>query len=261
VGEIIVITSGKGGVGKTTSVAALGVALSLLDQKTLIVDLDIGLRNLDLVSGISDRTVNHWGDVIRKKCSLENALVTHPNYPLLHILSAPQWESHQNYTNEEMKSFYQRLASQFDFVLIDSPTGAEYGFSHAVCGAEKALVLVQGEITSVRDGDKIAHFLSEQGCNQIYLMINRFQPSLVQEGIVLSIEQMIDAVKLPLIGIIPEDIAITKSVNSGKSVFQFSDSKSAKCYENIAKRLLGKEVPLTVFKTKPLLNRLKITRK
>ena len=209
------------------------------------------------MTGVSDRSVNHWGDVIQKNCSLDDALIPSPHHPSLFILPAPQSESPKDYTKEEMEALYCMLSKQFDFVLIDCPTGAEQGFHNAVRGAEKALIVVQCEATSIRDCDKIAHLLTEQGLTQIQLIINRYQADLIQEGILLSIEQVMDVVKLPLIGIIPEDKALIKAVNSGESIFQISNAKSAACYSNIAKRLLGQEVPLTSFKTKSLLNRMK----
>ncbi len=256
-GQIIVLTSGKGGVGKTTSAAGLGVALSLLEQKTVVIDLDLGLRKLDLTTGVSDRSSSHWGDVIRNHCSLEDALIPHPHYLSLFILPAPQGQSHQDYTEEEMAMLYCQLAKQFDFVLIDCPAGAEQGFYNAVCGANKALIVVQCEAGSVRDGDKIAQLLTEQGISQIQLIINRYQPHLVREGILLSVEQVMDAIKLPLAGIVYEDTALIKAGNTGQPVFLTPDSKGAVCYKNIAKRLLGQEVPLAVFQKEPFLKRLK----
>ncbi len=255
-GQVIVLTSGKGGVGKTTSAAGLGAALSLLEQKTVIIDLDMGLRKLDLTTGVSDRSSSHWGDVIRNQCSLEDALIPHPHYLSLSILPAPQGQPHQDYT-EELKTLYSQLAEQFDFVLIDCPAGAEQGFYNSICGADKALIVVQCEAGSVRDGDKIAQLLTEQGISQIQLIINRYQPCLVQEGILLSIEQVMDAIKLPLAGIVHEDIALIKAGNTGQPVFLTPDSKGAVCYKNIAKRLLGQEIPLAVFPKEPLLKRLR----
>lgn len=256
-GQVIVLTSGKGGVGKTTSVAGLGAALSLLEQKTVVVDLDMGLRKLDLTTGVSDRSSSHWGDVIKNHCSLEDALIPHSHYLSLFILPAPQGETHQDYSEEEMKQLYRQLSNQFDYVLIDCPAGAEQGFYNAVCGADKALIVVQCEAGSVRDGDKIAHLLTERGLSEIQLLINRYQPHLAREGILLSIEQVMDAIKLPLVGIVHEDTALIKAGNTGEPIFLTPNSKGAVCYKNIAKRLLGQEVPLAVFQKKPLLERLK----
>lgn len=256
-GQIIVLTSGKGGVGKTTSAAGLGAALSLLEQRTVVVDLDMGLRKLDLTTGVSDYSSRHWGDVIQKNCTLEEALLPHPHYLSLFILPAPQVGMHSDYTEEEMNGLYQMLSQQFDFVLIDCPAGAEQGFFNAICGAQKALIVAQCETASVRDSDKIARLLTEKGITDLQLIINRYQPQLVSEGVLLSIEQVMDAVKLPLAGIVHEDTALIKAGNTGEPIFLSPDSKGAVCYKNIAKRLIGKEVPLAGFKKPSFFNRLK----
>lgn len=260
-GQIIVLTSGKGGVGKTTSVAGLGAALSLLEKKTVMIDLDIGLRKLDLTTGVSDQSSSHWGDVIRKNCSLEEALIPHPHYLSLFVLPAPQAGVHHDYTEEEMKELYRQLSEQFDFVLIDCPAGAEQGFYNAICSADKALVVVQCETASLRDGDKIAQLLTENNITDIQLIINRYQPVLAEEGVLLSIEQVLDTVKLPLAGIVYEDNALIKAGNTGEPIFLSPTSKGAVCYKNIAKRLTGKEIPLATFQKPSLLNRLKKLRK
>lgn len=256
-GQVIVITSGKGGVGKTTSAASLGEALSLLEQNTVVVDLDVGLRKLDLTMGVSDRNIFHWGDVIQKRCTLEEALIPHPHYLSLFILPAPQGESHQSFSPEQMKELYRQLCRQFDFVLIDCPAGIEQGFINAVCGADKALVVVQCETGSVRDGDKIAQILTEQKISQIELIINRYQDNLVKQGVLMSIEDVMEAVKLPLAGIVQEDISLMKAGNSGQPIFLVPNSPAAVCYKNIACRMLGQDVPLAKFKKEPLLTRLK----
>ncbi len=256
-GQVIVLTSGKGGTGKTTSAATLGAALSLEGQKTVVIDLDVGLRKLDLVTGVSDRSSSHWGDVVKNHCSLEESLIPHPHYQSLFILPAPQEEVHQSFTEEELKLLYRQLADRFDFVLVDCPPGAEQGFSNAVCGADQALIVVQCEAGSVRDGDKIARLLTERGISNLHLIINRYQPHLVREGILLSIEQVLEIIKLPIIGIVHEDTALMKAGNTGDSSCLTPDSKGCVCFQNIAKRLLGQEVPLASSLKDPLLKRLK----
>lgn len=257
VGQVIVVTSGKGGVGKTAAVANLGCALALLEQKTVLVDLDLGLCKLDLITGISDRSITHLGDVLSGRDSLEEALVPHPHYLNLSILPAPQQETHQSFSSEQMRQLYEQLRSRFDYVLVDCPAGAEQGFYHAICGADRALLVTLCETASVRDGDKIAQLLIDQGIGQIQLIINRYQESLVKQEVLLSIEEVMEALKLPLIGIVPEDVNVIKAGNQGQPIFVIPNAPAALCYQNIARRLTGQEVALARFSKDSLLTRLK----
>ena len=256
-GQVIVITSGKGGAGKTAAAASLGGALSLLEQKTALVDLDIGLGKLDLITGVSGRSIVHLGDVIRGIYPLDEALIPHPHYLNLFLLSAPQQETHHSFTPEQMKQIYKQLSKRFDYVLVDCPAGAEQGFLNAICGADRALVIVQCETSSVRDGDKITQLLIDQGVEKIELVINRYQQQLVRQGILLSIEEVLETLKLPLIGIVPEDRNVIKAGNTGQPIFMTPDTPAAVSFRNIARRLTGQEVPLARFQKEPLLSRLK----
>ncbi len=246
VGRVIVITSGKGGVGKTSVTAGLGCALSMLGHPTVLVDLDAGLGKLDLITGVSDLSCTHWGDVLQENCSLEDALLQHPHDENLWVLPAPQTTFHDAFTEQQLADLYQTLAQRFTFVLLDCPPGAGLGFSHAVCGAEEALIVTQCETPAVRDCDRITSLLEQRGLTKLRMIINRYQENLVRHGAMLSVEEVLNRVRLPLAGIVSEDEAIFRACSLGQPISLSSGCPSAGCFSAIAHRLLGEEVPLTV---------------
>ena len=241
--RVIVITSGKGGVGKTTSTANLAVSLAKAGYKVVAVDADIGLRNLDLVMGLENRVVYNFIDVIEGNCRLKQALVRDKRVDNLYLLPAAQTRTKDAVNPLQMKELCTELRKEFDFVLMDSPAGIEGGFQNAVSGADEALVVTTPEISAVRDADRIIGMLESMQKSPIRLIINRVRPSLVKEGDMLDVEDVLDVLAVKLIGIVPEDTSVIRSTNSGEPLSFGTESKAREAFENISNRLLGVDVP------------------
>ncbi len=255
-GEVLVITSGKGGVGKTTAAANIGASLALDGKKTVIVDMDLGLRKLDIALGIADRVVYNVVDVIKERCSLEDALVKDARFGELYVLAASQSENKLSVTPEETKKLFRSLAEKFDFVIVDSPAGVERGFENSVAGADSAVIVVIPEPASVRDADRIADILTEQyHIRNITVLINRYRADLVKHNVMLGADRIIDMLRVGISGIIPEDDSVISCVSRGCPAIT-GNSRAAVCFKNTAKRLLGADIPLSCFKTDSLLKRI-----
>lgn len=256
-GEVIVITSGKGGVGKTTSAANIGAALALNGKKTVVADMDLGLRKLDIAMGIADRVVYNVVDVIKGRCRLSDALVHDRRFGELYLLPASQSENKLSVSPDEMKTLCRELSSQFDFVLIDSPAGVERGFENSVAGADSAVITVVPEAASVRDADRIADILSEQyHVKKIKVLVNRYRADLAEKGVMIKTESIISMLRIGIIGIVPDDDAVIAAVSQNIPVISLKDSRAAVCYENIAKRIVGADIPLAKFKNDGMLKRI-----
>lgn len=242
--RIIVVTSGKGGVGKTTSTANIAVALAKSGKKVVAVDADIGLRNLDVVMGLENRVVFNFIDVIEKNCRLNQALVRDKRVENLFLLPAAQTRTKDAVNPEQMMELCALLRPEFDFVLLDCPAGIEGGFKNAAAGADEALVVTTPEVPSVRDADRIIGMLESMGKSPIRLIINRFRANMVQDGDMLAREDILDILSIKLIGIVPEDDGVIKSSNRGEPLTFGLNSPAAQAYANIAERLQGRDVPL-----------------
>ena len=242
--RVIVVTSGKGGVGKTTSTANISVARAKTGKKVVAVDADIGLRNLDVIMGLENRVVFNFIDVIEKNCRLNQALVRDKRVENLFLLPAAQTRTKDAVKPEQMIELCDQLRPDFDFVLLDCPAGIEGGFKNAVAGADEALVVTTPEVPSVRDADRIIGMLESMGKSPIRLIINRFRANMVQDGDMLAREDILDILSINLIGIVPEDDGIIKSSNRGEPLTFGLDSPAALAYINIAGRLLGRDIPL-----------------
>lgn len=240
----IVITSGKGGVGKTTSSANIGTALALQGKKVCMVDLDIGLRNLDIVMGLENRIIFDIVDVISGACSLQQALVHDKRVPGLALLPAAQHREKFVIEPEQSKQVVEQLLSQFDFVILDCPAGIEHGFKVAVAGAEQAIVVTTPENTSVRDADRVIGMLESARISSPKLVINRIRPKMVQTGEMLDIDEIVQLLGIDLLGIVPDDEAIISNANKGEPTVLKPDSRASLAYRNIARRILGDTVPL-----------------
>lgn len=243
-GKIIVITSGKGGVGKTTTTANLGTGLALQGKKVVLVDTDIGLRNLDVVMGLENRIVYDLVDVIEGNCKLKQALIKDKRYDGLYLLPAAQTKDKTAVTPEQMRALKDQLKKEFDFVLIDCPAGIEQGFQNAVAGAEAAIVVTVPEVSAVRDADRIIGMIAASEIEDINLVVNRLRMDMVQNGDMLSIEDMLDILGVKLLGVVPEDENIIKSSNTGEPIVTNTGYPAGKAYHNIVRRLLGEEVPV-----------------
>ncbi|GIX06726.1 MAG: site-determining protein [Candidatus Poribacteria bacterium] len=247
-GRPIVITSGKGGVGKTTTAANLGTALALLGQKVVVVDADIGLRNLDVVMGLESRVVFTSMDVIEGKCDLNKALIRDKRAENLYILAAAQSRNKSDVQPEQMARLVKELEQQFDFVLIDCPAGIEQGFDNAVAGAQEAIVVVTPEVSSIRDADRVIGLLQAKGLTEPRYILNRYSPRLVEQGEMLDRSDVQEILAIPLLGIIPEDQTIIASTNRGKPLVLEASTPAGAAYVRIARRLLGEEIPIPEFR-------------
>ena len=242
--RVIVTTSGKGGVGKTTSTANIAAALARFGKKVVAVDADVGLRNLDVIMGLENRVVYNFIDVIEKVCKLNQAIVKDKRVPGLYLLPAAQTRTKDAVNPEQMIALCEELKQDFDFVLLDCPAGIEGGFKNAAAGADEALVVTTPEIPSVRDADRIIGMLESMGKSPIRLIINRLRPNMVQDGDMLAKDDILDVLSIDLIGVVPEDENVIRSTNSGEPMTISLESPAAQAYLNIAERLMGREVPL-----------------
>ncbi|WP_066503402.1 septum site-determining protein MinD [Abyssisolibacter fermentans] len=241
-GEAIVITSGKGGVGKTTTTANIGTGLSIFDKKVVVVDADIGLRNLDVVMGLENRIVYNIVDVVEKNCRLRQALIRDKRHEGLFLLPAAQTKDKTAISPEQMQILVDELKEMFDFVIIDCPAGIEQGFKNAIAGADRAFIVTTPEISAVRDADRIIGLLEAKGLHNPKLIVNRIRQEMVARGDMMNIEDMIDILAIDLIGIVPDDEAIVISTNKGEPVVTEQNALSGRSFRNISKRILGEEV-------------------
>ncbi|HHW18826.1 MAG TPA: septum site-determining protein MinD [Firmicutes bacterium] len=241
--EALVITSGKGGVGKTTTCANLGVALASLGHKVVLVDADIGLRNLDVVMGLENRIVYDLVDVVEGFCRLRQALVKDKRLEGLYLLPAAQTKDKTAVTPEQMRDLINELKEGHDYVLVDCPAGIEQGFRNAVAGADKAIIVTTPEMSAVRDADRIIGLLEASGFDRPKLIINRIKPKMVARGDMMDIDEIIDLLAIDLIGVVPDDEYIVVSTNRGEPAVLANSSKAGEAFRNIARRIRGETVP------------------
>ncbi|MFQ3171874.1 MAG: septum site-determining protein MinD [Oleispira sp.] len=248
--KIIVITSGKGGVGKTTTSAAIATGLALKGHKTVVIDFDVGLRNLDLVMGCERRVVYDFVNVIHKEASLRQALIKDKRLDNLYILPASQTRDKDALNKEAVEAVLNELAEDFDYIICDSPAGIETGAQMALYFAEEAIIVTNPEVSSVRDSDRILGILqsksrlAEQGKRvKEHLLLTRYNPTRVANGEMLSVEDVVDILAVPLLGVIPESQAVLKASNQGVPVIHDDDSDAGQAYEDAVARYLGEERP------------------
>ncbi|MEM1368723.1 MAG: septum site-determining protein MinD [Cyanobacteria bacterium P01_H01_bin.15] len=241
--RIIVVTSGKGGVGKSTVTANLGTAIAALGCSVALVDADFGLRNLDLLLGLENRIVYTALDVVAETCTLEKALVKDKRQPGLGLLPAAQNRNKESITPEQMHDLVKGLAATHDYVLVDCPAGIEGGFRNAIAAAEEALIVTTPEVAAVRDADRVVGLLENENIKRINLIVNRVRPELIQQQDMLSVEDILDLLVVPLIGIVPDDERVIVATNRGEPlVLSTQPSLPAMAFRNIAQRMEGKEV-------------------
>jgi septum site-determining protein MinD len=240
-GRAIVLTSGKGGVGKTTTTANLGTALAQRGARVALVDADVGLRNLDIVLGLESRVKYHLLDVLEDKVSLDDALVTDKHSESLRLLAAAQSREKDEVDSDAMRALVQILRERFDYVLIDCPAGIELGFKNAVAAAEEAIVVCTPEVSAVRDVDRVVGLLGNRFKPQ--LVINRLRPQLVRKGKMLSVDDVNAILRLPLLGVIADEPEIIITTNKGVPLALRRDGETASAYHAIAARIAGEDVP------------------
>jgi septum site-determining protein MinD len=249
-GEVIVVTSGKGGVGKTTTTANLGTGLSLLNKKVVLVDTDIGLRNLDVVLGLENRIVYNLVDVVEGNCKLAQALIKNKDNSNLYLIAAAQQRDKNAVNEEQMKKLTAELKEQFDYVIIDCPAGIEQGFKNAIAGADKAVVVTTPEVSAVRDADRIIGLLEANEMKDSQLIVNRLRPDMVKRGDMMSADDVVEVLEVNLLGIVPDDEDVVVATNRGIPLAGNGKSLAGQAYMNICRRLNGEQVPFLDLESK-----------
>jgi septum site-determining protein MinD len=243
-GRVIVVTSGKGGVGKTTTTANVGMGLAQLGHKVILVDTDIGLRNLDILMGLENRIVYNVIDVMEGRCKLHQALVKDKRFPNLCLLAAAQTRDKSALNAEEMATLADQLAQEADFVLLDCPAGIEQGFQTATSVAQEAIVVVTPEMSSVRDADRVIGLLeAKENIQGFRLILNRIRSHMVRTNDMMDVNDVLEILSIKLLGVVPEDEGIIVTTNRGEPIVSQKESMAGQAYRNIAKRVAGEEVP------------------
>lgn len=242
--EVIVITSGKGGVGKTTTTANVGTGLAQMNKNVVLIDTDIGLRNLDVVMGLENRIVYNLVDVVEGNCRIKQALIKDKRYPNLYLLPSAQTRDKTAVTEEQMVALTNELREEFDYILLDCPAGIEQGFKNAIAGADRALVVTTPEVSAIRDADRIIGLLEAHQIKQLQLIVNRLRMDMVSHGDMMSIDDVTEILAIDLIGAVPDDEQIVISTNQGEPLVGKGDSMAGQAYVNICRRILGEDVPL-----------------
>jgi len=245
-GKTIVITSGKGGVGKTTATASIGAALALQGKRVAVVDMDIGLRNLDVVMGLENRIVFNIVDAVKGKCKIKQAAIKDRRIDNLFLIPASQSDNKNALTPEDMVEFSKDLRMEFDFILIDCPAGIEQGFENSVAAADEAIVICTPEVSSVRDADRVIGLLYSRSITP-KLVVNRIIPKMVENGDMLSHTDMVDVLSIELIGLVEMDDHVIISSNTGVPLIMQKDSKAGGAFRRIAMRLNGRvDLPIQI---------------
>jgi len=244
--NVIVVTSGKGGVGKTTTSANVGTGLAKLGKKVCLIDTDIGLRNLDVVMGLENRIVYNLVDVVEGNCRVKQALIRDKRHPGLYLLPSAQTKDKTAVSPGQMVKIIEHLKEQFDYIILDCPAGIEQGFQNAIAGANRALVVTTPEVSAIRDADRIVGLLEANNFEKIDLIINRLRSDMVKRGDMMSASDVVDILGVPLIGIVPDDENVVIATNQGEPLVG-NDTPAGMAYENIVSRIDGKEVPFLNF--------------
>ena len=252
--NIVVVTSGKGGVGKTTTTANLGVALARLGKQVALVDADIGLRNLDLVLGLEKRIVYDVVDLAEGRCQPRQALIKDKRISGLYLLPAAQTEDKESISESQMAHVVQTLGADFDMVLIDCPAGIEHGFRNAVAGADEAVVVTMPEVSAIRDADRVLGML---GTRRARLVVNRVRPDMVRTGDMLSVDDVAHILGKEILGVVPDDEEIIDTTNRGQPVSLDASRRLSAIYMTMARRLLGEDIPAMELAEEKLWNRLR----
>ncbi len=249
--QIITVTSGKGGVGKSTTTANISSALAKDGKKVIAIDFDIGLRNLDMILGLENRIVYDVVDVMEGNCNLAQAIIKDKRTPNLHFIPASQTKDKNILNKEKVQKLLDDLKKEFDYILIDSPAGIESGFEHSIFLADRAIVVTTPEISAVRDADRVIGIIDAKSQKAInggevekHIVVNRLKPELVEKGDMLSVEDVLHILSLPLIGIVPDTEDIVSSTNLGEPIVHNEKSLAGEAFRRIAKRIEGEEIPL-----------------
>lgn len=242
-GKVITITSGKGGVGKTTATANLGTALAMLGQRVVCLDADIGLRNLDVVLGLENRIVYDLVDVVEGRCRLRQAMIRDKRLENLYLIPAAQTRDKSAVSPSDMVRLTNELREEADFIIVDSPAGIERGFRNAIAGADMVLVVTNPEVSAVRDADRIIGLIEAEEKGPAKLVLNRVNHAMVERGDMLDAEDVLELLAIELVGIVPEDGSVLVSTNRGTPAAMDPKSKAGQAFNNIARRIMGEDVP------------------
>ena len=245
-GEVIVVTSGKGGVGKTTTTANLGAAIAQFGKKVVLIDTDIGLRNLDVVMGLENRIVYDIVDVVEEKCKIRQALIKDKRFEELFLLPAAQTRDKSAINEEQMKELTKKLKEEFDYIIIDCPAGIEQGFRNAIAGSDRAIVVTTAEISAIRDADRIIGLLEAEEIKNPELIVNRLRPTMVRKGEMMDVSDIVDLLSIDLIGVVPDDEYIITGTNKGEPVVRNRKAPSGKAYIETARRVLGENIEVSI---------------
>jgi septum site-determining protein MinD len=241
--KVLTVSSGKGGVGKTTAVANIAVALASLGQRVVCVDGDIGLRNLDVVMGLENRIVYDVVDVVEGRCRLRQAMIRDNRLPELYLIPAAQTRDKSAVSPSDMVRLMDELRPACDWVIVDSPAGIERGFKNAIAGADRVIVVTNPEVSAVRDADRVIGLLEAEGKDSPSLLINRLNTAMVKRGDMLSVDDVLDLLAIRLIGIVPEDENVLVAANRGQPIAADGKSRAGQAFQNVAHRLMGEDVP------------------
>lgn len=242
-GKVITVTSGKGGVGKTTTTANLGIALASLGCKVVCIDSDIGLRNLDVVMGLENRIVYDLVDAVEGHCRLPQAMIRDKRYETLFLIPAAQTRDKTAISPSDMIALCDTLREEMDWIIIDSPAGIERGFRNALAPADEVLVITNPEVSAVRDADRIIGLVESEEKGPAKLVINRINPAMVKRGDMLTTQDVVELLAIPLVGVVPEDDGVLVSTNHGQPVVLNDKSRAGRAFLNIARRLNGEDIP------------------
>ncbi|WP_349673337.1 septum site-determining protein MinD [Lacrimispora sp.] len=241
--EIIVITSGKGGVGKTTTSANVGTGLAILGKKVVLIDTDIGLRNLDVVMGLENRIVYNLVDVVEGNCRMKQALIKDKRYPNLFLLPSAQTRDKTAVTPGQMVKLVDDLRDDFDYILLDCPAGIEQGFQNAIAGADRAIVVTTPEVSAIRDADRIIGLLEAADMGSIDLIVNRIRADMVKRGDMMSLDDVMDILAIDIIGAVPDDEDIVISSNQGEPLVGMG-TPAGQAYMDVCRRIIGENIPI-----------------
>lgn len=242
-GKVFVVTSGKGGVGKTTATANIGAGLAIRNRKVVLIDADIGLRNLDVVMGLENRIVYDLVNVVEKTCKTKQALIKDKRFENLFLLPAAQTREKDAVKPEQMKELCEELRKEFDYIIIDCPAGIEQGFRNAIAGADQAIIVTTPDVSAVRDADRIIGLLQANEIPAPRLIVNRVRQQMVRKGDMMDIDDVNDILAIELLGVVPDDESVIVSTNRGEPSVLESGSKAGTAFRNIVARIEGEEVP------------------
>ena len=243
-GEVILVASGKGGTGKTAVTANLGALLAKDGYKVALIDMDMGMRNLDLYLGLENRIVYDIVDIANGHCKLKQGMIKDKRYPDLYLIPAAQTKDKNAVTEDQVRAICNELKQEVDYIIVDCPAGIEQGFKNAIAGADKAIVVTNPEVSAVRDAARIIGLLEANGLGNPQLVLNRVRPNMVRQGDMMSVDDILEILAIKLLGVIPDDDNIVISTNRGEPTVLDQQSRAGPAYRNIVKRILGEDVPL-----------------